>query len=125
MTQVVKYNHQERFAVTADENGVEFWRPATAGDVKTRVFENSKGKSVLASDNGYGWRSAKKAANCEYFQVWFGEYPYGSYCWAIRRSRTGEVSIETIMTEVNPRGLTESERWRQECESYAPECASV
>lgn len=119
-----KYNHKERFAITSSENSVEFWHPASSGDNKVKVFANKNGeKSVLASDGGCGWTtSAKKAPYCEYRQIWFAEYPYGSYCWGIRRCLiTGKVNVQTLYTEINPRGLTECDTWEQECKSYVPE----
>jgi hypothetical protein len=118
-----KYNHKESFAVTSDNDTIEFWEPAKAGAKKIKVFANKDGeKRVLASDGGFGWKhQAKKAQYCEYHQVWFGEFPYSSYCWAIQRCLlTGDVTIQTLYTEINPRGLTECEIWQKECQTYVP-----
>jgi len=122
---VLRFNHSEKIAITVSDDGqIEVW---TASDrTGGRVFKSLAGqKAILSSDGGDRWNSrAEKAAFCQYHQIWLGEYPYGSWCYAIRQClTTGEVVIHSIETEINPHGLTDSEVWLKECQSYVPTVA--
>lgn len=124
----IKFDAGEKVAVTVDENGkIERW-----GTWKTdvsKVFQDKRGSKCVLYLSPYFeglFREfegiAKKAPYCMYHQLWFGEFPYGSWCWAIRKcSVTNEVQISTICTDINPRGLSDSEYWIEKCKSYVPE----
>lgn len=105
------------------DNSLSLWTPAQhmGGEIR-KVFE-IKGKKVLLSQkNIHWWRDrSKKAQFCEYYQHWMGDFPYGSWSWAIRLCKvTGTVDVQCIDTEINGRGINPSDRWVSECKSYAP-----
>lgn len=115
------FDFNEKIAITTTGGSVCVWTPV--GREESQVFTDTNGKkAVLKSDNGSWWDSHKKEAeNCFYAQMWLGDYPYGSWCYAIRMCKvTGKVSISEITTDINPRGLSSSERWIQDCKTYVP-----
>ena len=121
---IIKFNSKEKFAITEDEGVISMWGPVEYANGLVKVFHKDGQKTlVLASDKGYHWKdSAKKAPYCEYHEVWFGEFPYGSWAYGIRKCLvTGEVKVSTFETEINPRGQTGQDEWRDDCRTYAPE----
>lgn len=115
-----KFNYHESIAITVENNQVIRWGADGTGQKK--VFEGKHGKAILTSDEGYWWqRNAKQAPNCQYAQLWMGDYPYGSWCWAIRIGNDGSVDIESIETEINGRGESPSDQWVRECKTWVPE----
>lgn len=102
----------------SDKNIVECWHaPEYKSEINLRVFEDKNGKKrILASDDGYRWnREKKEAHNCEYATIWFGAFPYGSWCIAIRVSNNKDVSTSFFDTEINYRGVLPVDRWVEEC----------
>lgn len=118
----VKFNPGERVALTVTNEGlVQKW-----GTFKTdtcKVFADKRGnKAILYLSSWDFEETAKSAPYCKYIQLWYGEFPYGSWCWAIRKcSVTNEVEISTICTDINPRGMSESDYWTEKCKSYVPD----
>jgi len=120
---ILKFSFSEKVAVTLDNGVIEIWTPVEySGEKRTKLFSKSIGKCILSSDSGYTWKYySMDAPYCEYYEYWMGEYPYSSWAWAIRKCKvTGEVIVESIETEINPRGETQQDRWRRECLSYVP-----
>jgi len=117
---LLDFDASEKVALTEENGNIIFW--TTEGGGKPRAFSSDRGKAVLSGDGGYRWKNEKKEAdNCFYGQIWLGDFPYGSWCWAIRQCKlTGEIDVKTITTDINPRGLSASERWIQGCKAYAP-----
>lgn len=121
---IIEFNREEKFAITEDEGVISMWGPPGYEETTAKVFhKEGKPSLFLVSDEGYTWNhEAKKAPYCEYFEVWFGEFPYGSWAYGIRKCLvTGEVKISTFETEINPRGQTGQDEWRDDCMTYAPE----
>lgn len=116
-----KFSFAERTAITVEDGKVELW--SADGSGRAKMFKNSKGSAILKSDDGYWWSQFKKDAEyCHFAQYWMGEFPYSSWCFALRVCKvTGEATVTGIETEINPSGATESDRWVQECKTYVPE----
>jgi hypothetical protein len=117
-----KFSFNQRTAITTSEEGkVEVWTADGTG--RTRLFKNSKGAAILKSDDGRWWdRNKKEADYCNFAQYWMGEYPYSSWCFALRLCKiTGEAVVTAIETEINSRGATESDLWKQHCKTYVPQ----
>lgn len=114
------FNFSEKIALTV-ENGIPtLWRSLESGET-TRVFKNSKGKAILSPDFQWWEREKKDAPNCEYAEIWLGDFPYGSWAWTIRRcKKTGSVVIGEISTDINPRGDTQQDKFRESCKTYVP-----
>ena len=106
-----EFCYSERVALTVEQNAVPtVW--TAEGDGSPRVFGEGDKKAILRSEDGW-WNRAKTTEpnGVEWAQYWMGEFPYGSWCWAIRRYPDGRVTVRDIETEINPRGLSESEEW--------------
>lgn len=114
-----KFYFEEKIAVTTNNGLVEFWYEAKDKPGKIFVDEHGR-KAILASDNGRRWESAKQTAPfCEYMTVWLGDFPYSSFCWAIRRDLlTGHIRISEISTDINPSGLNATEKWKNSYRTY-------
>jgi hypothetical protein len=119
------FSYAQRTAITSEDGKVELWNAYGAG--RAKVFRHSKGAVILKSDNGRWWVQSKKEAEyCQFAQYWVGEYPYSSWCFALRVCKiTGEAVVTEIGTEINPRGGTESDLWEQECKAYAPQVIEI
>ena len=76
----------------------------------------------LSGDDGWWWNREKEQTEyLSFAQFWLGEFPWSSFCWALRYHKDSKTfNIQEIETEINPRGLTESDRWLQDCRSYIP-----
>lgn len=120
---IIKFNAGERVAITVTNEGlIQKW--GTFKSEISKVFADKRGnKCILYLFSVFDFEgTAKKAPYCLYHQMWFGEFPYGSWCWAIKKCLvTNEVNISTICTDINPRGLSESEHWIEKCKSYVPD----
>jgi len=119
--QRLKFIADEAVAFTFE--GGEIVRWSDEGNGKPQVFQSRQGvKKLLRSDNGNWWRKWREdAPNCWYVEAWFGDFPYGSYCYGFRVCKhTGSVNVESFETEINPRRLTHSDRFIQECKTYCP-----
>ena len=109
---------------------VECWHaPEHKSDISLKTFTDKTGKKrILSSDNGYRWWSdspvfargeRKEAENCYYGTMWFGSFPYGSWCIAVRIDKlTKEVAADFFDTEINCRGVLPVDKWIEECKSY-------
>lgn len=91
---------------------------------ESKLFIDREKKKVLHNYNDNlknVKRNFTEAKHCYFTQLWFGEYPYGSWCWAIRLCKTtGTVKVSTITTEINPSGETDSDYWKRKCVEYTP-----
>ena len=121
----MRFDFSEKIAITI-ENGIPtIWEPAhedsASGFKSGKVFTSEKGKLVLRSDRGKWWeQNAKHESNgVQWAQLWLGDFPYGSWCWAVRLDPDGKVTISEIATDINPSGPSESERWIQECKTLS------
>lgn len=123
----VKFNAGERVALTVTNEGlIQKW--GTFKSDTSKVFADKSGnKCVLYLSSTFNFEGiAKKAPYCLHHQMWFGEFPYGSWCWAIRKCLvTNEVKISMICTDINPRGLSDSDYWVEKCKSYVPDSVVV
>lgn len=117
--QRLKCISSEKEAFTFEDGKIIRWSAEETG--KTQVFQAKNGeKMVLRSDNGSWWQNNKHVeVYCEWAQVWYGEYPWGSWGIGFRVSGN-EVYTDEFETEINPRGMTESERFVQNCKTYCP-----
>jgi len=123
------FNYDEKIAVT-EESGVPTVWSARRWSVPapSRVFQDGKGrKCILFSDGGRRWEESKTSAPyCDYAQFWYGDFPYGSWCYAIRKCKTtGLVEVAKISTDINPRGESSADAWKRRCATYVPERVSV
>lgn len=119
----VKFDAGEKIALTVDELGnISLWNTRKT-DNEYKVFANKHGnKAILYRSNWNFEDTAKKAPYCSYQQLWYGEFPYGTWSWSIRKcSVTQEVKIAMICTDINPRGLSNSDYWIEKCKSYVPD----
>jgi hypothetical protein len=118
------FSFAQRTAITSEHGKVELWSADGAG--RAKLFKNSKGAAILKSDDGRWWDQSKKEAKyCHFAQYWMGEYPYSSWCFALRVCKiTGEALVTAIGTEINPSGATDSDLWNQECKTYVPQVIS-
>lgn len=110
----------EKTAFTHEDGAIVRWSPDESGE--TQVFQAKSGeKLVLKSDAGAWWnRTKQEAENCFYAEAWFGDFPYGSWGYGFRVCKhTNAVHVEGFETEINPRGLTGQDRFRQDCKTYA------
>jgi hypothetical protein len=125
MESVLAFDLGEAVAVTADESGVQLWTAGYSSNCK--VFEENGRKKLLSGDSGYRWKKEKKTAKyCEYASFWFGDFPYSSWCYAIRRCLvTGEVQVSEIATDINSRGPSTHDRWIANYQSYVPSCVEA
>jgi hypothetical protein len=116
-----QFSFSERTAITHESGKILVWTPPES--VGGKVFRSSEGSVILQSDGGSWWNFNKNEAQyCFYAEYWMGEYPYGSWAWAIRLCKvSGEVSVSILDTEINSRGLTEQDIWRGECRFYVPQ----
>ena len=107
----------EKEAFTFEDGKVVRW--SANGRGKSQVFQAKNGtKMVLRSDQGRWWESNKKSADyCEWAEIWYGEFPYGSWAIGFRVSGSGVEATE-FETEINPRGMTAADRWRESCRTY-------
>lgn len=125
-----RFNFSESIALTV-ENGIPtLWTQCCSDShlFKTQLFKNSKGKAILVNhDQGSWWEREKQdAPHCEYAELWMGDFPYGSWAWTIRKCKvSGEVVVDSISTDINPRGMTQQDRFRQDCQTYVPESVTV
>lgn len=117
-----RFNFSERIALTV-ENGIPtLWTQCSANSHTQRLFKNSKGKSILAPEGSWWEREKQDAPYCEYAELWMGDFPYGSWAWTVRKCKvSGEVVINAISTDINPRGMTQQDKFRQDCLTYVPE----
>lgn len=118
---MLKFDASEKIAITEENGLIAFW--SVEGTGKPRTFTNKNGdKAILKSDNGVWWEANKKEAdNCFFAQLWAGDFPWDSWCWAIRVCKsTGEVKVNTITTDINPSGLSTAERWERDCLAFSP-----
>lgn len=118
------FDANELVAITVtDQGGVSYWGADKTSSI-TKVFQDKNGKKAVLYLYSH-WKFedvASKAPYCLYHQMWFGEFPYGSWCWAIRKCLiSNKVKIWEICTDINPRGLSNSESWIKECKSYVPD----
>ena len=144
---VITENFKDSIVFTVSTGGVvERWAPAVdriqeSGMKKMftltkEIYVSSKScyeittkKVVLVSDRGTWFNGddrwtegAKVAEHCRYKAEWYGEFPYGSWAIAIRQcSETNKVSWSEFSTDINPRGLSDAERWEERCQEYKPE----
>lgn len=118
--QRIKCIASEKEAFTLEGGKVIRW--SASGEGKSQVFQASNGtRMILRSDNGEWWNRSKNAeANCQWAQVWYGEYPYGSWGIGFRVSNEGAVYTEEFETEINPRGQTSAELFVRDCRTYCP-----
>ena len=140
MSKIITTNFKDSVVFTVDEAGlVECWSPidtrGEAGDKKafnlsrenyvyaTNSYEQETKRIVLVSDGGVWFRDkAKTAPHCRYAAAWFGDYPYGSWAIGLRQClTTGKMSWSEFSTDINPRGLSDAERWEERCQEYKPE----
>ena len=119
----IKFDASEKVAITVTESGdISQWNTRKT-DNECKVFANKHGnKAILYRSNWSFEDTAKRTPYCLYQQLWYGEFPYGSWSWAISKCLvTNEVKISTLFTSINSRGLSDSEFWEKECKSYVPE----
>lgn len=120
----IKFDFDEKVAFTVTNTGkISKWGTDNSGSI-TKVFQDKNGnKAVLYLYSHWNFeQEASTAPYCKYLQLWFGNFPYGSWSWAIRKCLvTNEVKISTICTDINPRGMSESDCWTEKCKSYVPD----
>ena len=64
----------------------------------------------------------QEAAFCYFYYFWTGNDIMFSTGFAIRECKvTGKISSWSFATEINPKGPTAFEEWRQDCWDYIPE----
>lgn len=119
----VVFDNDEKVAITVTNQGkVSQWGTSNSKSI-TKVFQDNKGnKAVLYLYSHWDFeKEATSAPYCKYKPQLFGDFPYGSWCWAIRKCLvTNEVRIWEICTDINPRGVSSSEQWVNKCKSYVP-----
>lgn len=118
---MIYFDAAEKVALTTENNQIIVW--TEKGDGTPRIFTSEKGyKVLLKGDNGAWWEQKKiECKNCYYAQLWLGDFPFGSWCWAIKKCKTTKrVWVREIETDINPRGLSTSQQWIQCCEEYEP-----
>ena len=111
--ETIFFSYHEKIAVTISNGEIEFWEEATflpLSEAKPKVFGKSK-KTILKKSGR--WESHKKHGEvADYLTMWMGEYPWDSWCLAVAQNHDSrKVSVKTFDTEINPRGLTDSEYW--------------
>lgn len=122
INRMLKFDADKKIAITAEHQIIIFWSEKKSG--KSRTFTDQNGdKVILYGDDGVWWEANKKEApNCFYGAFWSGDFPWGSWCWAIRICKsTGSVKVQTITTDINPSGgLSTAEKWERDCLAFAP-----
>lgn len=116
----VKFDSSENVGLTVDDSGnIALWVDYKT-DNEHKVFaDKHSNKAILYRSNWSFEDTAKKAPYCLYQQLWYGEFPYGSWSWAISKCLvTKKVKISTICTSINSRGLSDSDYWVEKCKSY-------
>ena len=113
---IVKFDESELIALTVENKEVCIWKPQFSinSQDKTRVFQGQRGKYLLVSDQGFWWKNQKILANgTKAGQFWLGDFPYGSYAWSVAQFPTGKISVTIICTDIDPSGLSSSDKWWQ------------
>jgi len=109
-------------AIVLDGDKVIVYTPPRYGYDSVPVRMTDGRVLRLSSDNAWWWDHSKEQTEyLSFAQLWLGEFPWSSFCWAVRYHKDSKTfTIEEIVTEINPRGLSDSERWLQDCRSYIP-----
>jgi hypothetical protein len=119
------FSLSEKFAITLEDGTLKMWVADDCTSGKKKVFQK-KDKKIVLRYNQFSfdpkWNSSiKDAEYCTHGEFWFGEFPYSSWAIGFRQCKiTGEVELMTFDTEINPRGMTGQDRFRQDCQTYCP-----
>jgi len=122
MTPQVEFDFNEKVALTVNEEGeISYWNANGSGISK--IFSNGKYRATLHKVDSWIFKGvASSATYCDYLLMWFGEFPYGSWAYTIKKCKiTKEVTIGEVSTDINPQGMTYSDRFVQRCKAYVPE----
>jgi len=122
MTLQVEFDFNEKVALTVDEKGeISYWDASGSG--VSKVFSNGEKKAVLHKVDSWIFEGvASSATYCDYLLMWFGDYPYSSWAYTVRKCHvTNEVAIGEVSTDVNPQGMSYSDKFIQRCKAYVPE----
>lgn len=119
------FSYKHRTAITSGNGKVELWNAYGTG--RAKVFRHSKGTVILKTDDGRWWEQSKKDGKyCQFAQYWVGDYPYSSWCFALRVCKiTGKAVVTAIGTEINSSGSTDSDLWVQDCKDYVPQVIEI
>ena len=122
MTPQVEFDFNEKVALTVNEEGeISYWTDSGLG--VSKVFSNGENKAVLHQVDYWIFEGASSSATyCDYLLMWFGDYPYGSWAYTIKKCKiTKEVTIGEVSTDINSRGMTSADKFVQRCKAYVPE----